>query len=193
MLKSFVDQNQCKGRTSTGLVASSEYDAKKEAEEFVREKKDKKCLRVRHIDDVIGKGVFALRDFSKGEFLLEYAGELLRFAEGRKRMKDYPLNLGSFIYLFSFKDKQFWVDGTYSKQKGKYVNDAAPKSKQNNSVMKILEVDGVPHLVLYASRKICKGEEIRYDYGEKNLPWRKKETKRDEIPKETKWKFNTLH
>lgn len=66
------------------------------------------------------------------------------------------------------------MDGTYSKQKGKYVNDAAPKSKQNNSVMKILEVDGVPHLVQYASRKICKGEEIRYDYGEKNLPWRKK-------------------
>lgn len=57
---------------------------------------------------LVGKGVFALRDFSKGEFLLEYAGELLRFAEGRKRMKDYPLNLGSYIYLFSFKDKQFW-------------------------------------------------------------------------------------
>nr|XP_034322321.1 N-lysine methyltransferase KMT5A-like [Crassostrea gigas] len=96
--------------------------------------------------------VFAIRDFSKGEFLLEYAGELLRFAEGRKRIKDYPLILGT------------------------------PKSKQNNSVMKILEVDGVPQLVLYASRKIGKGEEIRYDYGEKNLPWRKKETKIDEIP-----------
>ena len=42
--------------------------------------------------------------------------------------------------------------------------------------MKLLKVDGVPHLALFASRKIFKNEEIRYDYGDsiENLPWRKK-------------------
>jgi SET domain-containing protein len=42
--------------------------------------------------------------------------------------------------------------------------------------MKLLEVDGNPHLALFARRKIFKGEEILYDYGEsdKNLPWRKR-------------------
>lgn len=56
----------------------------------------------------------------------------------------------------------------------KYVNDAAPKTKENNSIMKVLEIDGNPHLALFASRKIFKGEEIRYDYGERSLSWRKK-------------------
>ena len=31
-----------------------------------------------------GKGVFAGRDFSKGEFLLEYDGERISFQEGKK-------------------------------------------------------------------------------------------------------------
>ena len=66
------------------------------------------------------------------------------------------------------------IDGTYSKQKAKYVNDAGPKTKENNAKMKILEIEGYPHLALFARRKIIKGEEILYDYGGKNLPWRKK-------------------
>jgi histone-lysine N-methyltransferase SETD8 len=57
---------------------------------------------------ISGKGVFALRDFSKGEFLLEYDGELLSYKEGARRMKEYDENIGSFIYLFTFKDKKFW-------------------------------------------------------------------------------------
>ena len=31
-----------------------------------------------------------------------------------------------------------------------------------------------PSLALFASRNICVGEELRYDYGIKDLPWRKK-------------------
>ncbi|XP_048750683.2 uncharacterized protein LOC125662490 [Ostrea edulis] len=161
-------------RCQQRMVSDCGYDARKEAEEFIREKKDKKCLQVRFIDDVIGKGVFALRDFSKGEFLLEYEGELLNFKEGSRRMKEYPQHLGSYIYLFNFKNKKFWIDGTFSKQTGKFVNDAEKMAKENNSVMKLMEVDGNPHLALFSTRKIFKGEEICYDYGEKNLPWRKK-------------------
>ena len=42
-----------------------------------------------------------------------------------------------------------------------------------NSMMKIVEVDGAPVLALFAKRLILAGEEVRYDYGVKNLPWRK--------------------
>ena len=68
------------------------------------------------------------------------------------------------------------IDATFSQRKGRYVNDAPLKSKENNAEMKLLKVDGVPHLALFASRKIFKNEEIRYDYGDsiENLPWRKK-------------------
>lgn len=37
---------------------------------------------------------------------------------------------------------------------------------------KILDVDGKPHLCLFAIKDIDAGEEISYDYGGHNLPWR---------------------
>ena len=55
-----------------------------------------------------GKGVFALRNFAEGEFLLEYQGELISYKEGSRRMAEYPQHLGSFIYLFNYKNKKFW-------------------------------------------------------------------------------------
>lgn len=53
------------------------------------------------------------------------------------------------------------------------MNDAEKGSSDNNSVMKLEVFNNQPKLCLYASRDIEIGEELRYDYGEKNLPWRK--------------------
>lgn len=40
--------------------------------------------------------------------------------------------------------------------------------------MKKVEVDGKPHLVLYALKTINAGEELRYSYGARvDAPWRK--------------------
>ena len=51
---------------------------------------------------------------------------------------------------------------------GRLVNDSA----HPNAVMKKVEVDGSPHLCLFALRDIAVDEEIRYDYGVNDLPWR---------------------
>ncbi|KAJ8307882.1 hypothetical protein KUTeg_011496 [Tegillarca granosa] len=64
------------------------------------------------------------------------------------------------------------MDGTFSKRKGRYINDGI--GKEQNAVMKMIEVNNRPHLAVFATRKILKGEEIRYDYGVTNLPWRSK-------------------
>ena len=53
-----------------------------------------------------GKGVFAGRDFSKEEFLLEYDGERISFQEGKNRLENYPDGIGSFLYLFNIKQKK---------------------------------------------------------------------------------------
>ena len=53
------------------------------------------------------------------------------------------------------------------------VNDAEKGSTLQNCVMKIIEIDGTPHLCLFASRDIGLDEELRFDYGVPNLPWRK--------------------
>ena len=46
--------------------------------------------------------MFSTKKFSKGEFLLEYKGELVSEDEGYQREESYGAELGSF--LFSFKD-----------------------------------------------------------------------------------------
>jgi hypothetical protein len=38
--------------------------------------------------------------------------------------------------------------------------------------MKKMVLDGVPRLLLYATKNIRCGEELRYDYGVGDLPWR---------------------
>ena len=61
------------------------------------------------------------------------------------------------------------IDATYSKRLGKFVND----SISTNCRMKLIETVMGPKLCLFANPEgIKKGMELRYNYGEKNLPWR---------------------
>ena len=47
-----------------------------------------------------GHGTFAKEDFSQGQYLLEYKGELIDRKEGEKRERLYPQSVGSFLYFF---------------------------------------------------------------------------------------------
>ena len=44
---------------------------------------------------------------------------------------------------------------------------------ERNAKPKVIKVDGKPRICLFALRRIQRNEEIRYDYGDKDLPWRK--------------------
>ena len=50
------------------------------------------------------------------------------------------------------------------------MNDAEEKMA-NCKIKKIQH--GRPHLAIYAKKDINCGDELRYDYGVKDLPWRK--------------------
>lgn len=52
---------------------------------------------------------------------------------------------------------------------GRLVND---EHKHPNCRMKKIEVEGKPHLCLFALKDIKEGEEISYDYGGDDCPWR---------------------
>lgn len=55
------------------------------------------------------------------------------------------------------------------------ANDAH-KVPERNSVMKVVPYMGKAHLCLFATLPIACGQEIRYDYGDTQLPWRKRVT-----------------
>ena len=67
--------------------------------------------------------------------------------------------------------KIFSIDATKpSDRLGRLVND----SKNGNCKMRKIMVGDVPHLCLFALRDIGLNEEISYDYGIDDLPWRMK-------------------
>ena len=76
-----------------------------------------------------------------------------------------------YMYLLNYF---FSIDATFSKRKGRYVNDAARHEELCNAEIRMLYVNYNPVLALFARRFIHAGEEIRYDYGTTDLPWRSK-------------------
>ncbi|XP_069109191.1 N-lysine methyltransferase KMT5A-A-like [Argopecten irradians] len=135
---------------------------------------DAEGLEVKKVNKFIGKGLFATKTLKTGDFLCEYAdaGDLITEKEGKRRELKYPIKLGSFLFFFCWKGKRYCIDATLKKDRMcRFANDATGPGK--NGVIMLLDVfNGAPHLCLYATKPIKSGDEIRYDYGVSNLPWR---------------------
>ncbi|XP_077376717.1 lysine methyltransferase 5Ab [Festucalex cinctus] len=157
-------------------------------------KRELKNEEHKHLDDLIkngveegmqvrvlegkGRGVFAERRFKKGDFVVEYHGDLLELAEAKRREDRYVQDpqAGCYMYYFQYQDKTFCVDATQETSRlGRLINH----SKAGNCQTKLHAVDGSPHLILVASRDIEAGEELLYDYGDRSKeailahPWLK--------------------
>ncbi|XP_052429748.1 uncharacterized protein LOC127971029 isoform X3 [Carassius gibelio] len=141
-----------------------------EAIQFSLEQKDKNGLEGRFISHLKGRGVFSCTDFEKGDFLLEYRGDLISKEECERRQRIYHDALKVFMFEFRYNGKLLCVDAARDDGSlGRLVND---DHINPNSRMKTIRVDGKPHLCLFATRSICPGEEITYDYGDSEWPWR---------------------
>ncbi|XP_071796312.1 uncharacterized protein [Asterias amurensis] len=120
-----------------------------------------------------GRGVFTLKKWEKNDFLLEYAGEKIEAEEAERKEKLYERkHYGSFMFYFKHAAKTLCIDATMDKQMGRFVNDAkAPFA--NCKALKFDKFPGGVRICLFATKDISPGTELRYDYGEPNLSWRK--------------------
>ncbi|XP_071830278.1 uncharacterized protein [Apostichopus japonicus] len=130
-------------------------------------------LEKKFISERIGYGVFATQSIENGEFLLQYKGERITTEEAEEREVDY-INRQlrhCYQYFYSDRGKTLCIDATHVKKSlGKFVNDEKPQ-KANCRMKKIIHNEEVI-LCLFSTKEINIGDEIRYDYGLKNLPWR---------------------
>ena len=123
-------------------------------------------LQVRHFAGK-GRGVVTTRKFSKGEFVVEYIGELIEQMTAKKREKLYAQdqNTGCYMYYFQHRNHQYCVDATAETDKlGRLVNH----SRNGNLIARVIEVGSTPHLVLTAKEDIPVGIEVTYDYGDRS-------------------------
>ncbi|XP_042736795.1 histone-lysine N-methyltransferase SETMAR [Lagopus leucura] len=121
-----------------------------------------------------GWGVRALEAVAEGSFVCEYAGEVLGFAEARRRSRAQAAQDPNYIiavreHLHDGRLMETFVDPTYIGNVGRFLNHSC----EPNLVMVPVRVDSmVPRLALFAAADISAGEELCYDYSGRfrNLP-----------------------
>nr|XP_039266648.1 N-lysine methyltransferase KMT5A-A-like [Styela clava] len=131
-----------------------------------------------------GRGVIAKKAFKKGNFIVEYAGDLIDWNEAKQREDKYAKDatVGCYMYYFIFDNTNYCVDATVeSGRLGRLLNHSR---KNPNCKTKLVSMPGVksnagPRLVIVAKRDINAGEELTYDYGDRDKetlqshPWLK--------------------
>ena len=57
-----------------------------------------------------GRGVFSQCKFTRGQFVCEYAGELIDYhtAKDREKLYEGKTEFGCYMYYFTFKNKKMW-------------------------------------------------------------------------------------
>ena len=107
------------------------------------------------------KGVFAKRNIKKGEFIIEYVGEIVDKKESDRRLhasleRHKKDSTHAFTYIFELNDT--WdLDGDTTPNDAKYINHSCDP----NCSFQIK--DG--HVEICAAREIPQGEELSYNYG----------------------------
>lgn len=57
-----------------------------------------------------GRGIVTTRSFQRGEFVVEYTGDLISMAEANDREAKYSAddNTGCYMYYFKHNEQQYW-------------------------------------------------------------------------------------
>lgn len=96
-----------------------------------------------------GLGLYANREYKRGDLIIEYTGETITEEEANRRGGKY---------LFELNDK-WTIDGKGRANKARYINhscvpNAYPELTYNEK-----------QVFIFAKKKISPGEEITYNYG----------------------------
>ncbi|XP_055752431.1 histone-lysine N-methyltransferase 2A-like isoform X4 [Salvelinus fontinalis] len=105
-----------------------------------------------------GRGLFCKRSIDAGEMVIEYSGNVIRSVLTDKREKYYG-GKGVGCYMFRIDDYEV-VDATVHGNAARFINHSC----EPNCYSRVINVDGQKHIVIFATRKIYRGEELTYDY-----------------------------
>ena len=116
-----------------------------------------------------GRGVRAVRLFSRGEPVVEYVGQLSCLGSSSSHSGERVRALreeNNYNFYFQSAGSQYCVDASQETGRfGRLVNHSIVAANTN---VKVEVVDNVPRLILFASRDIKTGEELLFDYGDRD-------------------------
>ena len=115
------------------------------------------------------RGIVTKKDFDKGDFVVEYAGEMIdcRKAKEREILYAQDISKGCYMYYFQNNGVQFCIDATdESGRYGRLINHSRLHANLLPKV--IMNKNKLPHLILIAKCDIKPGTELLYDYGDRS-------------------------
>ena len=108
--------------------------------------------------NVAGWGCYANEAIPRGQFIMEYTGEIISWAEAERRGYWYDLFKSNFLYDL---DPKTVIDGTYSGSAIRFCNHSTNVNAQGE----VRWVNGELRIGIFASKDIVPNEEILIDYG----------------------------
>ena len=141
-----------------------------------------------------GRGVFTgIRGFKMGTIVCDYHGDLIKGSEGEKRMKEYPIEDGSFMMFFKTDQGKMCVDACrpcschsrdeFFETKGRLINHSSARANLKVKQQELIhtldngETEKRKHVLLFARHDIPEDTELFFDYGVKcyedktRIPW----------------------
>jgi SET domain-containing protein len=104
---------------------------------------------------VHGKGVFAAKDFSKGEMIIEYTGEMISAQEAEDRHPHDP-NDPNHTFYFQVDEDQV-IDALHGGNSARWINHCCTPNCKPEVV--------AGRVFIKAKKDISAGSELNYDYG----------------------------
>ncbi|GJU65379.1 histone-lysine N-methyltransferase ASHH3 [Tanacetum coccineum] len=106
-----------------------------------------------------GSGVVAEEDIMRGEFVIEYVGEVIDDKTCEERLWRMKRQGETNFYLCEI-NRDMVIDATYKGNKSRYINHSCSP----NTEMQKWRIDGETRIGIFATRNIKMGEHLTYDY-----------------------------
>lgn len=109
--------------------------------------------------ELCGWGVVAAESINKGDFIIEYIGEVIDDALCEKRLWDMKYNGDKKFYMCELR-KDFTIDATFKGNLSRFLNHSCDP----NCKLEKWQVEGETRVGVFAAQSIEVGEPLTYDY-----------------------------
>ncbi|XP_063950054.1 histone-lysine N-methyltransferase ASHR3 [Daucus carota subsp. sativus] len=109
--------------------------------------------------ELCGWGVEAGEAINKGDFIIEYVGEVISDDSCKQRMSDMTYMGGKNFYMCQV-ERNFTIDSTYKGNSARFLNHSCDP----NCNLEKWQLDGETRIGIFAARAIQEGEPLTYDY-----------------------------
>ncbi|KAJ9141254.1 hypothetical protein P3X46_031808 [Hevea brasiliensis] len=120
-------------------------------------RKEKKIKIVK--TEFCGWGVEAAEPISKGDFIIEYIGEVIDDALCEQRLWDMKYKGVQNFYMCEIR-KDFTIDATFKGNTSRFLNHSC----NPNCILEKWQVEGETRVGVFAARSIKVGDPLTYDY-----------------------------